>query len=84
MFRPAAQEVGLGAKLTDCELEALAQTWSEHCKHKIFAAAIEYEDTTTGETRTIDSLFKSYIMQATSDIRQRAGAGRHLPLGFQG
>ena len=64
--------VGLGAKLTDCELEALAQTWSEHCKHKIFAAAIDYEDTTTGETETIDSLFKSYIMRATSDIRERA------------
>ena len=23
---------------TDVELECLAQTWSEHCKHKIFAA----------------------------------------------
>ena len=67
------REVGLGAKLTDCELEALAQTWSEHCKHKIFAAQIDYEDTTTGEKQTIDSLFKSYIMRATSDIRERAG-----------
>jgi phosphoribosylformylglycinamidine synthase len=67
------QEVGLGACLTDCELEALAQTWSEHCKHKIFAAAIDYEDTTTGEKERVDSLFKSYIMRATSDIRARAG-----------
>jgi len=67
------QAAGLGAKLTDCELEALAQTWSEHCKHKIFAAEIDYEDTTTGEKLTIDSLFKSYIMRATSDIRERAG-----------
>ncbi len=65
--------VGLGAQLTDCELEALAQTWSEHCKHKIFAAQIDYEDTTTGQKQTIDSLFKSYIMRATSDIRERAG-----------
>jgi len=65
--------VGLGARLTDCELEALAQTWSEHCKHKIFAAAIDYEDTTTGEKLSINSLFKSYIMRATSDIRERAG-----------
>ena len=71
--RARRKEVGLGAKLTDCELEALAQTWSEHCKHKIFAAAIDYEDTTTGETQAIDSLFKSYIMQATSDIRERSG-----------
>ena len=67
------KEVGLGAMLTDCELEALAQTWSEHCKHKIFAAAIDYEDTTTGEKQSIDSLFKSYIMRATRDIRAQAG-----------
>ena len=66
-------DVGLGAMLTDCELEALAQTWSEHCKHKIFAAAIDYEDTTTGEKQSIDSLFKSYIMRATRDIRAQAG-----------
>ncbi len=32
-------KVGLGAELTDVELEALAQTWSEHCKHKIFPLA---------------------------------------------
>ena len=68
-------KVGLGVRLTDCELEALAQTWSEHCKHKIFSAAIDYEDTTTGETQKIDSLFKSYIMKATADIRERAGEG---------
>ncbi len=67
------QKVGLGAMPTDAELEALAQTWSEHCKHKIFAAAIDYEDATTGKTQRIDSLFKSYIMQATKDIREQAG-----------
>jgi len=67
------KQVGLGANLTDCELEALAQTWSEHCKHKIFSAKIDYEDTTTGEKQTINSLFKSYIMRATADIRERAG-----------
>jgi len=66
-------KAGLGAKLTDCELEALAQTWSEHCKHKIFAAAIDYEDTVTGEKRQINSLFKSYIVRATTDIRKKAG-----------
>jgi phosphoribosylformylglycinamidine synthase len=67
------QQVGLGAKLTDCELEALAQTWSEHCKHKIFSAAIDYEDTVTGEKQQINSLFKSYIVRATTDIRKNAG-----------
>ena len=31
-----------GRDPTDAELECLAQTWSEHCKHKIFAAPIEF------------------------------------------
>ena len=45
---PGAQaerrRLGLGGKPTDVELEALAQTWSEHCKHKIFAGTVHYED----------------------------------------
>ncbi len=28
------EKIGIGANPTDAELEALAQTWSEHCKHK--------------------------------------------------
>ena len=32
--------VGLGRDPTDVELETLAQTWSEHCAHKTFRAAI--------------------------------------------
>jgi phosphoribosylformylglycinamidine synthase len=35
----------LGREITDVELETLAQTWSEHCAHKTFRAAI---DTTGG------------------------------------
>ena len=64
--------LGLGPCLTDVELEALAQTWSEHCKHKIFAARIDYEDE-NGSKETIDSLFKTYIVGATRDIRSRLG-----------
>ena len=70
----ARAQVGLGTLLTDCELEALAQTWSEHCKHKIFSARIDYLDTTTGERTEINSLFKSYIVRATKDIRAAQGA----------
>jgi len=66
------QQVGLGNELTDVELEALAQTWSEHCKHKIFSAKIEYEDE-SGRRETIDSLFKTYIVGATHDIRKTMG-----------
>ncbi len=73
---PATSEerakVGLGASLTDVELEALAQTWSEHCKHKIFAANIEYDDG-QGNSETIDSLFKTYIVGATRTIREAMG-----------
>ena len=66
------EKVGLGARLTDAELEALAQTWSEHCKHKIFSARIEYTDE-KGENRTIDSLFKTFIVGATRDVRKAKG-----------
>jgi phosphoribosylformylglycinamidine synthase len=72
--RQARARAGLGAKLTDAELEALAQTWSEHCKHKIFAARIEYEDGQGGR-QTINSLFKSYIVRATQEVRASQGAG---------
>ncbi|HUT36414.1 MAG TPA: AIR synthase-related protein [Planctomycetota bacterium] len=64
---------GLGPNPTDAELEMIAQTWSEHCKHKIFNAEIEYsEDAGQGRPAhktTIDSLFKSYIRRATEDLR---------------
>lgn len=53
---------------TDCEVEVIAQTWSEHCKHKIFAGEITYTDKTTGKTIVIDSLFKSYIKRVTQEL----------------
>ncbi len=63
---------GLGGKITDLELEALAQTWSEHCKHKIFNALIEYTNE-RGEAEVIDSLFNTYIKGATETIRREKG-----------
>ncbi|HVN25128.1 MAG TPA: AIR synthase-related protein [Syntrophorhabdales bacterium] len=62
---------GLSGGPTDVEMEALAQTWSEHCKHKIFNALIEYNDDSRSET--IDSLFKTYIAGSTNRIRQSLG-----------
>ena len=32
------------AEPTDVEMEVIAQTWSEHCKHKIFNAKIQYRE----------------------------------------
>mgnify|MGYP003332441981 FL=1 len=54
---------------TDVELECLAQTWSEHCKHKIFASKIHHVDHETGEDSVIDSLFKTHIMKPTHDMQ---------------
>ncbi len=63
---------GLGAHATDVELEALAQTWSEHCKHKIFNADIEYSDD-TGSRIHISSLFDTYIKGVTEQVRKKLG-----------
>ena len=62
----ARKNVGLSSKPTDVELEAIAQTWSEHCKHKIFNALIEYHE--NEKTIKIDSLFESYIRRSTEEI----------------
>jgi phosphoribosylformylglycinamidine synthase subunit PurSL len=66
------EKVGLGATMTDAELECLAQTWSEHCKHKIFNSRIAYEDE-KGVSYDIDSLFDAYIKGSTKEIRKRLG-----------
>ena len=66
-FRQAAGIVE--DKPTDVELECLAQTWSEHCKHKIFASKIHHTDLETGEQAVIDSIFKTHIMKPTHDMQ---------------
>lgn len=69
----ARKAAGLSPDATDVELEVLAQTWSEHCKHKIFNAEIAYTDE-QGRTETVRSLFKTYIQGATKTVRARLGA----------
>src|ERR1700760_4648442 len=51
---------------TDVELEVIAQTWSEHCKHRIFGALIEHS--IDGKTEVVDGLFKTYIKAVTERI----------------
>ncbi len=63
---------GLPDQPTDVELETIAQTWSEHCKHKIFSANIEYTDE-NGNTETINSLYKSCIQRSTQEIKKKLG-----------
>ncbi len=59
--------LGLPEQPTDVELECIAQTWSEHCKHKIFAGRVHYVDE-SGREEWIDSLFRTYIRAATEKI----------------
>lgn len=67
------RRVGIGSDATDVELEMIAQTWSEHCKHKIFQATIDYRDGESRSTRRIDGLFRSYIKRVTDEVgRERS------------
>ncbi|OGG02364.1 phosphoribosylformylglycinamidine synthase, partial [Candidatus Gottesmanbacteria bacterium RBG_16_37_8] len=54
----------MGRNPTDIEIESLAQTWSEHCKHTIFADPLD---------DLKDGLFKTYIKGATDEIRKKKG-----------
>ncbi|MFH0904394.1 MAG: AIR synthase-related protein, partial [Methanobacteriota archaeon] len=65
--RPEREKFGMTMP-TDVEIEVLAQTWSEHCKHKIFNSQITYAD--DGGTKTINSLFSTYIKRATREINK--------------
>lgn len=63
------KKIGLPEAPTDVELELFAQTWSEHCKHKIFAAEVIYKN--NNETKTIKNLFKTYIKGSTDKIKEK-------------
>lgn len=57
------------------EMEVLAQTWSEHCKHKIFRGSIRYQEmgsanTSEGIPGTVKNLFRSTIAAATKAVKK--------------
>src|SRR5579871_1587268 len=52
----------LGRDPTEIELHTIAQTWSEHCFHKVFKSKIKYG------SRTINGLLHSFIRKATEEI----------------
>ncbi|MCA9418288.1 MAG: phosphoribosylformylglycinamidine synthase, partial [Candidatus Omnitrophica bacterium] len=64
------KELGLPEQPTDVELEVLAQTWSEHCKHKIFASNCIYREG-DGEPRRIQNLFKTTIKKTTEELAKK-------------
>lgn len=71
-FRNAKDRARYGLdKPTDVELEVIAQTWSEHCKHKIFSAEVDYTDKTTGKKETYLSLYKTFIQKGTKEIAEK-------------
>ena len=70
---PRRAAAGLGADPTDVELECLAQTWSEHCKHKIFNATVSYREA-GGPPEEIRSIFKTLIRGTTEAIDARIRA----------
>jgi len=76
----------LGRNPTDCELETIAQTWSEHCWHKTFRGRIEYTEQIANrksqiakksritksnfKTKIINNLLKSTIMRVTKELNK--------------
>lgn len=62
----------IGRNPTDCELETIAQTWSEHCFHKTFRGNIEfeYEDKGVKKSKRIKNLLKTTIVKATEEINK--------------
>ncbi|HTP57386.1 MAG TPA: AIR synthase-related protein, partial [Spirochaetia bacterium] len=60
---------GLPSAATDVELEMIAQTWSEHCKHKIFNATIVYRE--GGRPEIIHSLFRTCIRATTEEVAKK-------------
>ena len=72
--------LGLAAAPSDIEMEAIAQSWSEHCKHKIFAATISYQESPSLQqsglkqlgTLKVASIYRTYIKGATKRLSQEA------------
>ncbi len=64
---------GRGRPPTDAELETLAQTWSEHCKHKTFRAAVrhvEKDELGMKRERRYQDLLKETIVKVTEDLKR--------------
>jgi hypothetical protein len=63
--------VGEGRECTDVELEAIAQSWSEHCVHKTFKANItvnQNADMAFNYPKKVNGILKTYIKKATDEL----------------
>jgi phosphoribosylformylglycinamidine synthase II len=60
----------VGRDPTDCELETIAQTWSEHCKHKTLtsAATLHWVDRGRRRVTRYRNVLKETVFAATREI----------------
>jgi phosphoribosylformylglycinamidine synthase len=58
---------------TDVEIETIAQTWSEHCKHKTLTGIIRYveEKCDKRSERTYNNLLKETVFRATAELNKK-------------
>lgn len=61
----------IGRNPTDVELETIAQTWSEHCRHKTFRGVIRYREGKKAKAKLIRSLFKTTIAAVTHKLNKK-------------
>jgi phosphoribosylformylglycinamidine synthase II len=59
---------GLDREPTDIELEAIAQTWSEHCVHKTLKSEIDMD--CDGQQVHFDNLLKETVFKATKELNK--------------
>ncbi len=77
-IRQQREIMGMDPDPSDVELEVIAQTWSEHCQHKIFKAKVKYTDkpmdvTEAQKPQEIQGLFKTYIKKAVGEFTGEQG-----------
>jgi phosphoribosylformylglycinamidine synthase len=64
VIRDHFRALGTAPRLGD--LETIAQTWSEHCKHKTLTGPIDYEE--DGRSESIENLLKETVFGATRTL----------------
>jgi phosphoribosylformylglycinamidine synthase subunit PurSL len=57
-----------GREPTRAEVETIAQTWSEHCKHKTFTSAVKYND--GKKIVRFKNLLKETVFEATQKLKK--------------
>ncbi len=58
----------VGREPSRAEMETIAQTWSEHCKHKTFTGEIRYRE--GGRTLRFGNLLRETVMEATRRLKK--------------